>query len=116
MSENKQYRLGVDVGGTFTDFVLLDEGSSEIHIAKSLTTPTDPSVGILTGVKAFDAACAGHVDATRRSAHATTLGANSVSERKGAVTALLATKGFRDILELRRHVRVTTYEIVRRSA
>ncbi len=111
MSENKQYRLGVDVGGTFTDFVLLDEGSSEIHIAKSLTTPTDPSVGILTGVKAFDAACAGHVDATRRIAHATTLVANSVIERKGAVTALLATKGFRDILELRRHVRVTTYEL-----
>ena len=111
MSENKQYRLGVDVGGTFIDFVLLDEGSSEIHIAKSLTTPTDPSVGILTGVKAFDAACAGHVDATRRIAHATTLVANSVIERKGAVTALLATKGFRDILELRRHVRVTTYEL-----
>ncbi len=111
MSENKQYRLGVDVGGTFTDFVLLDEGSSEIHIAKSLTTPADPSVGILTGVKAFDAACAGHVDATRRIAHATTLVANSVIERKGAVTALLATKGFRDILELRRHVRVTTYEL-----
>ncbi len=111
MSENQQYRLGVDVGGTFTDFVLLDENNSEIHIAKSLTTPADPSVGILTGVKAFDERCEGHVEATRRIAHATTLVANSVIERKGAVTALLTTKGFRDILELRRHVRVTTYEL-----
>ena len=100
MSENQQYRLGVDVGGTFTDFVLLDENNSEIHIAKSLTTPADPSVGILTGVKAFDERCEGHVEATRRIAHATTLVANSVIERKGAVTALLTTKGFRDILEL----------------
>jgi N-methylhydantoinase A len=111
VSENQQYRLGVDVGGTFTDFVLLDENNSEIHIAKSLTTPADPSVGILTGVKAFDERCAGHVEATCRIAHATTLVANSVIERKGAVTALLTTKGFRDILELRRHVRVTTYEL-----
>ena len=91
--------------------MLLDESDREIHIAKSLTTPADPSVGILTGVRAFDANCAGHVEATRRIAHATTLVANSVIERKGAVTALLTTKGFRDILELRRHVRVTTYEL-----
>ena len=111
MTDSPSYRLGVDVGGTFTDFVLLDESDGEIHIAKSLTTPADPSVGILTGVQAFDANCAGHIEATRRIAHATTLVANSVIERKGAVTALLTTKGFRDILELRRHVRVTTYEL-----
>jgi len=110
---NKQssYRLGVDVGGTFTDFVLLDEASGEIGIAKSLTTPVDPSVGILSGVEAFDETNPGHAAATHRIAHATTLIANSVIERKGAVTALLATKGFRDVLELRRHVRVTTYEL-----
>ena len=111
MSEDQQYRLGVDVGGTFTDFVLLDENDNQIHIAKSLTTPADPPVGILTGVKAFDGRCPDHVSATRRFAHATTLVANSVIERKGAVTALLTTKGFRDVLELRRHVRVTTYEL-----
>ena len=55
MTDSPSYRLGVDVGGTFTDFVLLDESDREIHIAKSLTTPADPSVGILTGVQAFDA-------------------------------------------------------------
>ena len=111
MTDSASYRLGVDVGGTFTDCVLLDESDREIHIAKSLTTPADPSVGILTGVRAFDANCVGHIEATRRIAHATTLVANSVIERKGAITALLTTKGFRDILELRRHVRVTTYEL-----
>ncbi len=105
------YRLGVDVGGTFTDFVLLDEANDDIHIAKSLPTPADPSVGILSGVKAFDDISSDHIAATRRIAHATTLVANSVIERKGAVTALLTTKGFRDVLELRRHVRVTTYEL-----
>ena len=105
------YRLAVDVGGTFTDFALLNEGSGEIHIAKSLTTPDDPSVGVLTGITAFNQAVAGHVESTKRIAHATTLVANAVIERKGALTALLTTAGFRDVLELRRHVRVTTYEL-----
>ena len=105
------YRLAVDVGGTFTDFALLDEESGEVHIAKSLTTPADPSVGVLMGVNAFNDVTADHIVATRRIAHATTLVANAVIERKGALTALLTTKGFRDVLELRRHVRVTTYEL-----
>ena len=105
------YRLAVDVGGTFTDFALLDEASGEVHIAKSLTTPADPSVGVLMGVNAFNEVTADHIAATRRIAHATTLVANAVIERKGALTALLTTKGFRDVLELRRHVRVTTYEL-----
>lgn len=108
---DRPYRLGVDVGGTFTDFVLLDETDGAIHIAKSLTTPADPSVGVLAGLRAFDDPCPGHIAATSRIAHATTLVANTVIERKGAVTALLTTKGFRDILELRRHTRVTTYEL-----
>ncbi len=111
MAVDRPYRLGVDVGGTFTDFVLLDEIDGAIRIAKSLTTPADPSVGVLTGLRAFDDPCPGHIAATNRIAHATTLVANTVIERKGAVTALLTTEGFRDILELRRHTRVTTYEL-----
>ena len=111
MIKEAVYRLGVDVGGTFTDFVLQDESSGDIHIAKSLTTSPDPSTGILGGLTAFDAPCPGHVARTQRIAHATTLIANAVIERKGARTALLATKGFRDVLELRRHVRVTNFEL-----
>lgn len=111
MASDRPYRLGVDVGGTFTDFVLLDENDGTIRIAKSLTTPADPSLGVFTGLRAFDDPCPDHIAATNRIAHATTLVANTVIERKGAVTALLTTKGFRDILELRRHTRVTTYEL-----
>ena len=105
------YRLGCDVGGTFTDFVLYDEGSGAIHVEKCLTTPADPSVGMLEGLRAFGAVDPDHVARTGRIAHATTLVANAVIERKGARTALLTTRGFRDVLELRRHVRVTTYEL-----
>ena len=111
MTSASEYRLGVDVGGTFTDFVLQDESSGDIHIAKSLTTYPDPSTGILEGLVALDAPCPDHVTRTRHIAHATTLIANAVIERKGARTALLATKGFRDVLELRRHVRVTNFEL-----
>ena len=105
------FRLGCDVGGTFTDFVLYDEASGEFHVEKHLTTPADPSIAILEGLNAFAAVDTEHVRETRHIAHATTLVANAVIERKGACTALLTTRGFRDILELRRHVRVTTYEL-----
>ena len=105
------YRLGCDVGGTFTDFVLHDERSGTVHVEKCLTTPADPSIGILEGLRAFDSVDREHVARTGRIAHATTLVANAVIERKGARTALLTTRGFRDVLELRRHVRVTTYEL-----
>ena len=109
--EQAAYRLGCDVGGTFTDFVLYDERSGAIHAEKCLTTPEDPSAGILEGLQAFGPVDPEHVARTARIAHATTLVANAVIERKGARTALLTTRGFRDVLELRRHVRVTTYEL-----
>lgn len=105
------FRVGCDIGGTFTDFVVLDEGSGEVFVEKALTTPADPSAGVLGGLTALEGACPGYAAATRALAHATTLVANTVIERKGARTALLATRGFRDVLELRRHVRVTTYEL-----
>ena len=104
-------RVGCDIGGTFTDFVVLDEASGEIFVEKALTTPADPSIGLLDGLGALGRAAPGYAARTRRLAHATTLIANAVIERKGARTALLATRGFRDVLELRRHVRVTTYEL-----
>jgi N-methylhydantoinase A len=105
------YRVGCDIGGTFTDFVLLDETRGAIHIAKRLTTPADPSVAMLAGLRGLDEIAAGYAARTARLAHATTLVANTVIERKGARTALLTTEGFRDVLELRRYVRVTTYEL-----
>ena len=106
-----RYRAGCDIGGTFTDFVLLDEDSGAVRVGKRLTTPDDPSVALLAGFAAFEAEAPGYPRATARLAHATTLVANAVIERKGARTALLCTAGFRDVLELRRYVRVTTYEL-----
>jgi N-methylhydantoinase A len=90
---------------------MLDEASGEITIGKDLTTPADPSVGVLDGFAALDRSAPGYAALTRFLAHATTLVANTVIERRGARTALLTTLGFRDVLELRRHVRVTTYEL-----
>jgi N-methylhydantoinase A/oxoprolinase/acetone carboxylase beta subunit len=104
-------QVGCDVGGTFTDFVLVDEASGRIVIEKRLTTYPDPSLGTLAGFQALEQAHPGLRGGSRRIAHATTLVANAVIERKGARTALLCTRGFRDVLETRRRVRVTTYEL-----
>src|SRR5262250_2710551 len=105
------FRVGCDIGGTFTDFVLLDDSTGEIFVEKGLTTPADPSIEIMAGLGALDGIARGYAAQARFVAHATTLIANAVIERKGARTALLTTRGFRDVLELRRHVRVTTYEL-----
>ena len=105
------YRVGCDIGGTFTDFVLIDTATGRIHTAKRLTTPADPSIGMLAGLRDLAEAAPGYTSSTERLAHATTLVANAVIERKGVKTALLCTAGFRDVIELRRYVRVTTYEM-----
>jgi len=109
MSSN--WLVGCDIGGTFTDFVLTDTVSGRIVTAKRLTTPADPSVAMLAGLAALDAVVPGYAMSSMRLAHATTLVANAVIERKGAKVALLTTAGFRDVVELRRYVRVTTYEM-----
>lgn len=108
---NPRYLVGSDIGGTFTDLVLLNERSGEIVITKVVTTPDDPSDAVITGVRALANEDPDYIHHTREFVHATTLAANAVIQRKGVKTALLATKGFRDLLELRRHVRVKTSEI-----
>ena len=105
------FRIGCDIGGTFTDFVLIETGTGRIRTAKRLTTPGDPSQAMLAGLIELGHSVAGSAAAAERLAHATTLVANAVIERKGAKTALLCTAGFRDVIELRRYVRVTTYEM-----
>src|SRR5215470_6519575 len=105
------FRVGCDIGGTFTDFVLIERATGAIRTAKRLTTPDDPSRAMLAGLAELARAMPGSAGAAERLAHATTLVANAVIERKGAKTALLCTAGFRDVLELRRYVRVTTYEL-----
>src|SRR5262245_33164066 len=105
------YRVGCDIGGTFTDFVLINTTSGKVHTAKRLTTPADPSLAMLMGLEQLSRRVPEYSSSTERLAHATTLVANAVVERTGAKTALLCTAGFRDVIELRRYVRVTTYEL-----
>ncbi|MBI4504360.1 MAG: hydantoinase/oxoprolinase family protein, partial [Chloroflexi bacterium] len=103
--------LGVDVGGTFTDFVLLDEAQQRLRIGKRLTTPHDPSEAIIAGTAHLLAESQTDPGAVRRVVHGTTLVANTIIERKGAATGLLTTKGFRDTLEIGRELRYDLYDL-----
>ncbi len=110
MSE-KNYRLGCDIGGTFTDFVLLNDKTGEIWTSKCLTTPKDPSDAVEQGIRALEVATPGFVPEMHELIHGTTLVINSIIERKGARTALITTKGFRDVLEIGREMRYAPYDI-----
>ena len=104
------YRVGVDIGGTFTDLLLVgDDGAS--FIGKTLTTHGDPSVAVETAMK--EGLEAGIVDRSRQGTvvHGTTLVTNALIERKGALTALLTTGGFRDALEIGREHRYELYDL-----
>ena len=111
MTSGHPYRLGCDIGGTFTDFVLLNQETGEFVVYKTLTTPHDPSEAVETGVVALQEAHDGYLAKTENVIHGTTLVINAVIERKGAATALIATKGFRDSLEMRREIRYDIYDI-----
>ncbi|MCC7461086.1 MAG: hydantoinase/oxoprolinase family protein [Gammaproteobacteria bacterium] len=103
-------RVGIDVGGTFTDFVLLDEASGETRTHKCLTTPGDPAAAILDGLAVLEAARPGTLSALEEVIHGTTLVINAIIERKGARTGLITTAGFRDVLELAREIRYAAYD------
>lgn len=110
MSE-RYYRLGCDIGGTFTDFVLLNDRTGEIWINKCLTTPGDPSDAVEKGIRDLEKEVPGFVKELDEVIHGTTLVINSIIERKGARTGLITTKGFRDVLELGREIRYAPYDI-----
>jgi N-methylhydantoinase A len=106
------YRIGIDVGGTFTDFLLTSEdGSSEIY--KVLSTPEDPSIGLMNGLsemaKAKNTSLREFVKDVTTIVHGTTVTTNAVLTRRGAKTGLLTTKGLRDALEMRRGIREEQY-------
>jgi len=106
-----RYRAGVDIGGTFTDLLLLDEHTGEMIIGKILTTPGDPSLAVIQGLQALLAER--HLDPATVTAaiHGTTLITNAIIERKGARTGLITTQGFRDALEIGREKRYDIYDI-----
>jgi N-methylhydantoinase A len=104
-------RLGVDIGGTFTDLVWVDDVTGEVRVGKLLTTPKDPAQAVEQGVLRL-LEDAGAVPAGVRSLiHGTTLATNALIERKGARTGLLTTAGFRDALEIGREGRYDMYDL-----
>ena len=104
-------RLGVDIGGTFTDFVLVDDVSRRAWFGKTLSTPHDHGEAIVIGMQSLIAEAGVTIGDVRTIVHGTTLVTNAVIERKGAKTALLATQGFRDVLEIGRELRYDIYDL-----
>jgi 5-oxoprolinase (ATP-hydrolysing) len=106
----RNYRIGMDIGGTFTDFVLASS-DSELHLHKRLTTPSNPAEGALRGLKELvqkHDISLNHVDLI---VHGTTLVTNAIIERRGAKTALLTTCGFKDTLEMGHEQRYDIYDL-----
>jgi len=96
------YRLGVDVGGTFTDLLLVDDGQNRQWRVKTPSTPDDPSEGVMTGVRRICETAAIEPSAVDNVVHGTTVATNAVLESKGARVGLITTRGFRQILHLAR--------------
>jgi len=111
VSRRARYALGVDIGGTFTDFALMNTASGEVHAAKVLTNYKDLTRAVLDGVRQLAAGIPGSPAAIERVIHGTTLATNALIQRKGGRTALLVTRGFRDVLELGRESRFDIYDI-----
>jgi len=104
-------RIGIDVGGTFTDFVLVDERRDLIYTGKRLTTAGDPSVAIADGVRRLLAEATTAIGELHSVVHGTTLVANTIIERTGARVGLITTRGFRDALEMGREIRYDLYDL-----
>ncbi len=113
------YRIGIDVGGTFTDLVAVDE-AGRVVFAKAASTPADPSIGVMDGlarlaaVLGYDQAgrdLAGLLGGTDRIVHGTTVATNALLERKGARVALLTTEGHRDVIEMREGLKDDRYNL-----
>lgn len=107
----RRYRIGMDIGGTFTDFVMLDTLTGALSLHKRLTTPAHPEEGALAGIHELlerEGVAMTEVDAIL---HGTTLVTNAIIERRGRPTALLTTRGFRDILEMGHEQRYDIYDL-----
>ncbi len=106
-----RYRLGIDIGGTFTDLVLLSDDGTATAVGKVLTTPHDPAAAVLQGVRELLGRAALSPRHVSHLVHGTTLITNAIIERKGAKTGLITTEGFRDALEIGRERRYDIYDI-----
>ncbi|MBV9711348.1 MAG: hypothetical protein JO011_10615, partial [Ktedonobacteraceae bacterium] len=109
---SNSYRIGVDIGGTFTDLVVFNDTTGHFAVGKTLTTPQDPSEAIealLLEVLEREKIAPKDV---QQLIHGTTLVTNTIIERKGSRTALLTTRGFRDSIEIGREHRYELYDLM----
>src|ERR671937_1522185 len=108
------WRIGIDVGGTFTDLAAVDE-TGRVVIAKCASTPRDQSEGLMEGLGLLAAECgtdlAGLLARTERIVHGTTVATNALLERKGARVGLLTTEGHRDVIEMREGLKDDRYNL-----
>ena len=111
LNSDKGYRVGIDIGGTFTDLVLIDDASGERAIGKVLTTPDDPSEAVEEGLLGLLEREEVQASQLRTIIHGTTLVTNALIERRGAATALLTTEGFRDAVAIGTEHRYDMYDI-----
>ncbi len=107
----KRFRAGIDVGGTFTDVVLVEETTGEILVAKVATVPADPSQGCIDGIDKALGAFAVDPSAIMFTVHGTTIATNTIIEGKGAKAALVTSEGFRDVLEIAYQTRPAAYDV-----
>ena len=110
-SDSTRFRVGIDIGGTFTDAVVLNESTGDIRPFKVSSTPEDPSVGFMQALtRAFDNLA---VEPTQVSfaVHGTTVATNTILQNKGARVGLVASEGFRDILEIAWQIRPDIYDV-----
>src|SRR4051794_23634902 len=106
-------RIGVDVGGTFTDLIAHEPTTGAVIVGKQLTSPARPDEGVLKAIAASLDADA--LSGAQTFVHGTTVGLNALLERRGATVGLLVTRGFRDVLELRRGDREDPYDLFWRA-
>src|SRR5262249_11807235 len=97
------FSVGVDIGGTFTDVTVVDEDSGVTWTTKTRSTPSDPSLGLIAGLRKAISAAGGDLESVQRVVHGTTVATNAIVERKPTSLALVTTDGFRSVLEIGRH-------------
>lgn len=105
------YQLGIDTGGTFTDFVVYDEETGRMDTFKNFSTPDDPSRSVISGVERVLNEYTITSSNIRRIVYGTTVATNALLESKGSLTGLITTHGFRDILEIRRQWRPKLFDL-----
>ena len=110
-----RFRLGIDIGGTFTDATLINEGTGEIRVGKVPSTPEDPSIGFMKAIDRMLREASVSPEEVEYVVHGTTVATNAIIEKKVAPTGFITTDGFRDLLEIQRQIRPTLVRLAFRE-